>query len=218
MDPGVRQDDYRPAFRQEDGSFAGTAICVCVTIATIAPSAFRIVVCHTDVVLPTWSGVLTAESTGPTPAAKKFVFDSIVPPPVARRTVRNGTDGPERIGERHDRTTVHAAVRVHVHRRDRHLADDFLRRERGHADPERLHHAAFHDRRGVRVEMGGIGLGDLTARLRSLFLIHSSAVRPNAPYATGKEVSEGTRPAATVQPQVMLGFPLFVYWSHAAIA
>src|SRR3954470_1117644 len=38
------------------------------------------VVCHTDVVRPTCSGMQTADSTGPLPEAKKLVFDSMVPP------------------------------------------------------------------------------------------------------------------------------------------
>ena len=50
-------------------------------MATRLPSPLLVmVVCHTDVVRPMCSGIATARITGPTPAAKKLVLDSSVPP------------------------------------------------------------------------------------------------------------------------------------------
>ena len=66
----------RPATQAD---FAGTMICVWVTMATTPPSGFRIVVCHTIVVRPMCSGTDTARSAGPSPALKKLVLDSSVP-------------------------------------------------------------------------------------------------------------------------------------------
>lgn len=61
-------------------ALAGSAICVCVTIATLRPSVSDNVVCHTEVVRPMCKGTHTAKMASPVPDAKKFVFDSSVPP------------------------------------------------------------------------------------------------------------------------------------------